>query len=268
MTNLADIGPLTTGRPFKFQLFDRERPAVLVASHERSGTHFLMNSVGQAYGYCAVPWIDLDFTHFQMNFYDPAMLATALERLAERPIANIAKSHHAAAFFQPAMARLAPRWRILYIHRDPVDTLISYWRFVQQVPGHGGPRSGDVVDFVRAAPSGVMLRYQVRQWPSVLHRWASHLRGWMQLAKEWPQVVTLVRYDELRDRPAETLAALAGPLGSPPQSLAPLGPRQARTRGGAKDDAAEGRRPPDLEALRAHCRATLGNLLPALGYGP
>lgn len=266
MTNLADVGPLTTGRPFQFRFFDRQRPAVLVASHERSGTHFLMNSVAQAYGYCAIPWIDLDFTHFQMNFYDPTMIATALERLAARPVANLAKSHHAAAFFGPVMERLAPRWRILYIHRDPVETLISYWRYVQQVPGFGGPCPDDVLAFAREAPAGVMLRYQVRQWPSVLHRWAGHVRGWMQLAAEWPQVVTLVRYDALRDRGAEVLAGLAGPLGCPPLSLEPLGRRQPGTRGGEKDDAAAGRRPPDMAALRAHCQAVLGKLLPALGY--
>jgi len=266
MTNLADVGPLTIGRPFELRHFERERPAVLVASHERSGTHFLMNSVGQAYGYCPVPWVDLDFTHFQMNFYDPTMIATALERLAARPIANIAKSHHAAAFFQPVMARLAPRWRILYIHRDPVETMISYWRYLHQVPGLGGPFTKDVLDFVRETPAGGMLRYQIRQWPSVLHRWAAHLRGWMQLAVEWPQVVTLVRYDALRDRWGETLAGLAETLGEPPNAQASLGPRQAGTRGGGKDDAAAGRLPPDGAALRQYCQATLGKLLPALGY--
>lgn len=266
MTNLADVGPLTKGRPFEFRLFERQRPAVLVASHERSGTHFLMNSVGQAYGYCAAPWIDLDFTHFQMNFYDPTMIATALERLATRPVANLAKSHHAAAFFRPVLDRVLARWRLLYIQRDPVDALISFWRYAYQVPGYGGPATPDVLDFVREPPGGNMLRYQIRQWPSVLHRWAAHVSGWRALAAHRPGQVAVVRYEALRDRWADTVAGLAPVLGEAPRSLEPLGERQARTHGGDKDDVAQGRQPPDRAALQALVRQVLGEQLARLGY--
>lgn len=266
MTNLADVGPLTRGRTFQLRHFDRERPALAVVSHERSGTHFLMNSVGQAYGYCAAPWVDLDFTHFQMNFYDPSMLATALERLAARPLANIVKSHHAAIFLMPALPRLAARWRFLYICRDPVDTLLSYWRYVAQVPGFGGPTSRDVLEFVREPPAGAMLRYQVRQWPTVMHRWAAHLAGWQQLARSYPQAVAIVRYEALRDRWEETVGGLRQILGEAPASLVPSA-HQSRTRGGsAAEDAAAGRLPPDRAALAALIRATLGDELGRLGY--
>lgn len=52
MVALTDNETITaqTMGGLKFSAFTSYRPPVMVISHERSGTHFLMNSIAQAYG--------------------------------------------------------------------------------------------------------------------------------------------------------------------------------------------------------------------------
>lgn len=257
---------MTPGREPKPVLFRHERPAVLVASHERSGTHFLMNSVAQAYGYCPLPWIDLDFTHFQMNFYQPEMIGHVLMRLAKRPIANMVKSHHAAVFFAPQMGEISRRWRFLYIQRNPVDTILSFWRFTHSIPGHAGPLERNVLRFARSQPGGQMLRYQVQQWPSILHRWAAHVGGWRRLSREHPDAVAVVRYEDLQARPQAVLRSLSPLLGIEPKEIAPVGRDQPQIVGGARPEPSSDLEPPDREALLALCHKLLGPAMEQLGY--
>ena len=53
-----------------------EQPAkknCIIVSHERSGTHFLMNTLALNFGYISEPWINLDF-ETGMNFHAPGAL--------------------------------------------------------------------------------------------------------------------------------------------------------------------------------------------------
>ena len=55
------------------RLVPGKRP-VMVVSHERSGTHFTMNSLAACFGYASMPWIDLDHDVFNINYHDPRIL--------------------------------------------------------------------------------------------------------------------------------------------------------------------------------------------------
>ncbi len=92
--------PSSSARPGpSFAVFREDRPPIIVVSHERSGTHFLMNSIARGYGYTSAPWIDLDYNQMPINFFHPPAIAGALEKLADQRIASIVKSHHASTFF-------------------------------------------------------------------------------------------------------------------------------------------------------------------------
>jgi hypothetical protein len=80
--------------PEAFAVFRERRPPVMVVSHERSGTHFLMNSIARGYGYTAKPWVDMDGDSMPINFFHPPAIAGTLAALADRRIAAIIKSHH------------------------------------------------------------------------------------------------------------------------------------------------------------------------------
>lgn len=111
---------------FKYTLFSEQRPAAIVVSHERSGTHFLMNALAACYGYAAEPWINFDFPDTNINYFKSWSVREHLLSLAARPIANIVKSHHAVDFFVGELPRLTDRYVFLSVCRHPVSVMVSY----------------------------------------------------------------------------------------------------------------------------------------------
>jgi hypothetical protein len=234
----------------------------MVVSHERSGTHFLMNAIARGYGYVADPWIDFDYNHLAINYFAPRAVARTLAWFADQHAANVIKSHHAVDFFEPVLDTLLSKMRILYIHRDPVAVMASFWRIINDWPWREGPRRDDVVAFARAEPEGQLLRYQMKQRASMLDRWAAHVEGWTRVAEGRPRL-RVVRYDALKNDYAATLTSLGDVLGAKPVDLTPP-PRDVNVIGErvAVGDAEV----PGREALRALALAEVGDTMRALGY--
>jgi tetratricopeptide (TPR) repeat protein len=244
--------------------FSEKRPAVMVVSHERSGTHFLMNSLAACYEYVSAPRIDLDENDININYYSPITIRKTLLDLAARPVANIVKSHHAVEFFADELPRITQRYVVFYIHRDPVKVMLSFWRFIHQFEWLYGPKVADPCAFALAEPCGHMMRYQVRQLPNLISRWAAHVDGWLAAAKGQPRIVP-VRYEELDTRFEETVASFADVLGRKAVAIV----RPARDvnviAGGPKDPTGLGV-PPDTDALRVACEQSAGKVIAQLGY--
>jgi Sulfotransferase domain len=239
---------------------------VMVVSHERSGTHFLMNSVARGYGYVANPWINLDLYPFAINYHHPPEIARLLMSFAELGTASIVKSHHPADFFAGVLDRIAERYVVLYIHRDPVEVMLSFFQFMHHWRWHEGPKLEDPLAFARAQPEGQMLRYQVRQQPSLLHRWQNHVEGWLAAAAAQPRIVP-IRYKDLRDDYATTLQGLVAVLGSEPVDLTPP-PREKDTIH-VPDDVkrtALARAPETIRQLRRIAADTVGATMARAGY--
>jgi hypothetical protein len=204
----------------RYVSFDRDRPSALVVGHERSGNHFLMNTLARAYGYVANPWFNIDLFPHPINYFHPGTLERLLMDAGARRMANVGKSHHAAEFFDSILKNLQKRYVIFYIHRDPVDVMLSYWRIIDHWPWREGPRRNDPADFALAEPEGQMLRYQMRQRRNLLDRWAAHVEGWTEAAKNQHRVV-IVRYSDLKDRYAATVERFADALHESPRNLTP-----------------------------------------------
>lgn len=247
-----------------FSLFPELRPAVLVVSHERSGTHFLMNALAACYGYVSTPWIDFDRQTFNINFFYPPEVGGLLNALADRPMANVVKSHHPVDFFNGELKRIVERYLVLVMCRHPADVMLSFWRFLHQWPWNEGPQTLDPLSFARAEPCGRLMRYQSRQYPSMLHRWAAHVDGWCKVAAE-DERVRIVRYEDLDRDYEQTLRGLTGQLGRAPQAIIrpdkdfnviPRGP----------SDPTGKLRSSNMDELRGYCRATVGETMSRLGY--
>ena len=164
-------------------LFPEERPAAMVVSHERSGTHFLMNALAACYGHTSTPFVNLDEPDVVINYFHPPSLRDVLMGLAARPMANVVKSHHPVEFFGSELVTLTKRYVILVVCRDPVAVMLSYWRIMHRWAWNEGPKTVDPVSFARAEPCGRMMRYQMRQYPNLLKRWAAHVEGWVAAAE-------------------------------------------------------------------------------------
>jgi hypothetical protein len=94
------------------------RKKALVVSHERSGTHFLMNTLAANFGYVARPWLNFDF-ELGLNFHAPSALRAFFGGLHGRPVLNVVKSHHAAGFYAEILGDLLEQFHVFYVVRDP-----------------------------------------------------------------------------------------------------------------------------------------------------
>lgn len=189
---------------------------MLVVSHERSGTYFLMNTLAAAFDYVAAPWLDFTPAMLPMNFHDPAAVALALATYGGQPLRTLVKSHHETAFFAGCWPAPPGGFRILYIHREPAAALHSLWRLLAGLPWREGPVTPTLAAFLRAAPEGGLMRFQMQQYPSMVHRWAAHVGGWLDAADACPAILPL-RYEDLDRDHAGTVARLGDWLGLTPR---------------------------------------------------
>jgi len=201
------------------QTFARPRPKIMVVSHERSGTHFMMNAIAKCYGYVARPWLNFDF-ELGLNFYYPQHLAAYFGQFANIPLANVVKAHHSFAFFKDMFASLIRDFHVIYVYRDPRDVMVSYWKFLNQLSWHEGPKTATCSEFLRSAPAGQMMRYQYQQEDSVLHRWLRHVNGWtLDVPEDLKRHVTYVRFRDLARDFENVMLGLADPLGEAPSTI-------------------------------------------------
>lgn len=174
-----------------------DRKKVLVVSHERSGTHFLMNALAANFGYIATPWVNLDF-ELGLNFYCTAELQNFFAKMHDRSVRNIIKSHHQFGFYEGCLDYVLEQFHVFYVYRSPLDVMASCWRLVSSLAWDEGPTVDSPSKFMRTAPGGGMLRYQKRQADTMLHRWRDHVEGWvLELPDELREQIIYVRYDHL-----------------------------------------------------------------------
>ncbi len=237
------------------------RPEAMVVSHERSGTHFLMNALGAAFGYPNADFTMFDEPTLNINFFDPAVVSNTLTRIAARHSGAIIKSHHAVDFFEPTLPAVSHRLLIFYIYRDPVDVMISFWRFMHRWSWHEGPRVPTALEFAMAEPEGHLLRYQMRQRSSMLERWARHVEGWTRAAEHHRRIV-LVRYEDLRDSYPDMIARFSAVVGRSPASTTP----PDRTKNVIKGVHPGTLPAPDVEALRELALRQVGDTMRFLRY--
>jgi hypothetical protein len=196
------------------QTLSRPRRPALVVSHERSGTHFLINTLALNFGYR--PYVDLD----ERPGFDPRSTPQLLEFLLGTawPLATVIKSHHQAEML-PALPWLTGIYAVFYVVRDPRDALLSFWRYLASSGLGAGPQTATVSEFLRAAPCGQVLRYQRQAAASMVERWRLHVDGWSAAAGRLPGL-HVVRYDDLDERFAATVERIAAALGQPAPAAA------------------------------------------------
>lgn len=190
----------------------------MVVSHERSGTHFMMNTLAKCFDYVSDPWLDLDMHHFNINYYHSESLRTLILEVAEWRAANILKSHHEFAFFRDISAAFEGVIHIIYIYRNPADVMASYWRFLHTWDWMEGPKTNTVFAFATTPPMGGIMRLQFRQYDTMLDRWANHVRYWVQASLQSTNI-HLVKYENLALHYEDAVRALGGALGFEPRRI-------------------------------------------------
>lgn len=199
--------------------------AFYVVSHERSGTHFLINflnanlpirvglglgsgsgrgwnNIGEWFG----PYDDLDHRFDHIEHYKQRLWYKGCKRNA------IIKTHATSELFNEHF-RAAP---IVYIYRDPRDVMVSWFHylnnphFYQQNPRVEDMRGGTFSEFLRR-PVNDFLKYSYSvsaNFSNVVERWADHVSGWLSKRN-----VCVIRYEELAQQPKDALQTVAAYLG-------------------------------------------------------
>lgn len=237
------------------------RPHVIVTSHERSGTHFLINGLMRAYQYDPAAFLNFDHQPLNINYFDPRTVGGLFVAIADKSPSSITKSHYPVAFFDGVLDDVVDKVIIVYIHRDPVDVMVSFWRIIQGWRWHEGPRVETALDFAAAEPEGRMMRYQIKQHANLLQRWADHVDGWTQAAATRRHIV-VVRYDALKEHYGETMRGFEAFLG--PLSGNPVRPN--RYSDVISSEPPTPLAPPDRDALRDLALAEVGDTMRRLGY--
>jgi hypothetical protein len=237
----------------------------MVVGHERSGNHFLMNTLSGCFGYKALPWLDFDHGSVPVNFFSRKDVRRFFEGIAAFRLANIIKTHHPLPFFEGNLGYICRHFKIIYIYRHPLDTLRSFWRLVEHFDWVEGPGGMDCNAFIKAPPMGYCMRYQMTQEASMVHRWIHHVEKWVDAAKTVGAVLA-VRYEDL-DREFERTALRIGSwLGIEPRAM--IRPdRQHNVISPAADTDCRAECV-FTDASIAFIRAAAGRLLSELGYAP
>lgn len=180
----------------------------IVCSHERSGTHFLMNSLAKNFPpFSSNPWTDIDS---QCNFYISENMRRYMGYLAEQNDYNIIKSHHEIWFFHDILKEdIADYFQFFYIFRQPEDVMKSCCKHFNDLNFHAGPKCEEK-DFANAEPEGACMRYQWKQYKNMAERWESHVKGWLEdLDDKVRERIIYVRYEDLQNKFEEVITEIS-----------------------------------------------------------
>lgn len=152
----------------------------IVIGHERSGNHFLLNSLSKNFGYKP---IENSILGNGGELYDKIMGTTD----------NILiKSHHHFDFYQPIWNSLKDKVYLFYVVRDFRDVITSCWYYFNRVKRPKlFPICKNVGGLIYTNPCKYTFHeaYSNRKPASMLNRWLEHIVSW--------KGIYVVRYENL-----------------------------------------------------------------------
>lgn len=193
---------------------------VLIASYERSGTHFLMNALELNFGYNAKVWVDLD--EAVPNPFNPNDMVKALKFITAMKDKDIVKTHYAVEFLQPLLELLLEFYHVFYIWRNMADVMNSLCKHLNDIEWNEGPKVKDGDELALSEPCGGLMRYQYRQYPTMMDRWEAHVSGWEGLPKKIANQIVYIKFADLKDNFNNTIFHIAKRIGK--TCLAPVYP--------------------------------------------
>ena len=170
---------------------------IIVVSHERSGTHYLMNSVAYNSDYTVHPFIPVSNSSLGINLSNYREIHNFFSSFEKNNVSNIFKSHHHFDFFKKEFDYLKEHFFFIYIYRDPKDVMVSFWNFLKEYPWVG-PNKDTISNFLTCKPEGSMIQYQLNQANNILSRWSSHVESWIiNNDEKIKKNILFIKYEDL-----------------------------------------------------------------------
>ena len=198
------------GPSFVLSCSERVKIPLMVCSHERSGTHFMMNSISECTEYTVSPFLNFDYMPLGslVNFFSKESMNKFLFSLQEirkneystHCVNSIIKSHYPLSLLDHNKNFC----RVIYIYRNPEEVFISYWKFLHRWNWLEGPKLSSPLELIKTNPKGQSQRYQIENYTNYFERWASHIIDAKNASRNSSNIV-LVNYSELKNNFEKTI---------------------------------------------------------------
>jgi hypothetical protein len=193
---------------------------ILVISHERSGTHFAINSIAQNFE-------NIDYKY--KNVYSKDNGGENYKQDVERGFKEeleissndikIFKSHHQFEFFEDYFDLLLERFHVFYVIRECADVMTScYHYFNLHKSNPAFPYCTDIEKFLfQIKPYDYPYdgAYSLIKSENLVERWAQHIKGWKKVKKN----ICTIYYEQLKYDFQSVIEKMSVHLGEPKSHL-------------------------------------------------
>jgi len=199
----------------KLRYLFKKSKKILVVSHERSGTHFLINTIAYNFPWYSNKVITLDSKDIinpdedTVNSYIKEVEYRFKKYFGKR-VSRIFKSHHQYYFFKDYINELLDEFIIFYLVRNVNDTLTSlyyYFKWGQRLAHKPFPVENDFSKLIRLKPymyptDGVN---SVKKSENFIYRWINHVESWLEAEGN----INIVKYEALKRDPGKVISQIA-----------------------------------------------------------
>jgi len=191
-----------------------KRKKILIASFQRSGTHFLINTLSDNLVDIDEGWIDVINTtkNKWVNKVTPKNLPTKIrEQLIDQYYPNrinkCVKTHYQGSVLAKHIDELLQYYDIFYIIRDPKDNMVSCYNFYNKTKYEDFIKEPNFSKFLRKDISDARTEtqpfsYSIIKSENVIQKWSQHVDSWLKLKKKG---VHFIRYEDLKNDLEDTM---------------------------------------------------------------
>jgi len=187
----------------------------LVVSHERSGTHFLINSISMNFNLNA-RWIDIhckDYIYpeeaYKKNYKKD--IEAFFESQYGIQTDRIYKAHHQFGYYDTIIDDILEHFNIFYIYRDARDTLASCYKYFNEAPVTAFPKCDTIEEFLFETPPYLYPydgAYSYIKSENMVERVAKHTESWKPVFDK----ITVLSYADLKNNFAGSMDKIADTL--------------------------------------------------------
>lgn len=159
--------------------------STIVITHERSGTHLLINCINyEKKGQFSTIGYTPDKRDFNLKGYKHTTYKDIMSNAYLPDSVN--KSHHQVEFMEDYLDFLFNKYKVIYVKRDIKDVLNSYYKFIPKPEEKNFPA---FEEWVFSKPDSIGRQFLQPYAPdphiiiepkNYVHRWFLHTNGWLK----------------------------------------------------------------------------------------
>jgi hypothetical protein len=190
---------------------------VIIASFQRSGTHFLINNLATNFTGVEDGWVDLLNRELRNSLSEAERLDfretiwNQLRAYQQTPTRRCVKTHFQMYFLERRLAAILEQYDVLYVVRDPRDTMVACFNYYNQTNFEPFIKEPVFSKFLRADLGAVKTEtdpfsYSQVKPRNIVDKWNNHVLSWLPYRD---QGVVFVKFSDLKFRLRETLESIA-----------------------------------------------------------